>query len=215
VNNHIVIAIDGASASGKSTNARMVARALGYIHVDTGAMYRTLAWYCLKTGVDVRDPKAVAAVCERWNATLQCVDNDIHLLIDGHFPGNEIRTARVTEVTPICAAVPLAREWMTETQRRCLEFGHLVMEGRDIGTHVFPETRFKFYLDASLHERSRRRAAQGLSENIAARDEHDTRRTAAPLQIAHDAIVINNSKLTAEQTTALIVERVKKELATV
>ena len=215
MNNPVVIAIDGASASGKSTNAKNVARALGFIHVDTGAMYRTLAWYCLKKGVDVRDAKAVEALCGQWNATLDCVDNSVRLLVDGYYPAREIRTVQVSEATPLVAAMPKVREWMKETQRQCLQFGSLVMEGRDIGTHVFPGARFKFYLDASLSERAKRRAAEGSREDIAARDERDTRRTAAPLQIAPDAIVINNSQLTTEQTSALILERVRKEPAPV
>jgi cytidylate kinase len=215
MHNHFVIAIDGASASGKTTNAKIVARALGFIHVDTGAMYRTLAWYCLKTGVNVHDAHAVSAACARWNATLECVNHTIHLLVDGHYPGKEIRTVQVSEATPLVAAAPKVRDWMKATQRKCLEFGNLVMEGRDIGAHVFPDAKFKFYLDATLTERAKRRAAEGSRENIAARDEHDTRRTAAPLKIAPDAIVINNSHLTAEQSSALILEHVKKELASV
>ena len=160
--------------------------------------------------------KAVAALCVQWNATLECVDNTIHLMVDGYYPAKEIRTAEVSEATPLVAKVPKVRQWMKETQRRCLQFGSLVMEGRDIGAHVFPDARFKFYLDASLSERAKRRAAEGSRENIAARDEHDTRRTAAPLKpIAPDAIVINNSHLTAAQTSALILEHVKKELALV
>ncbi|MGD0814408.1 MAG: (d)CMP kinase [Verrucomicrobiota bacterium] len=211
----VVIAIDGASASGKSTNAKIVARALGFIHVDTGAMYRTLAWYCLKQGVDVHDAEAVSALCARWNATLECPGHAVHLLVDGYHPTREIRTAQVSEATPWVAAAPRVREWMKEKQRQCIQFGNLVMEGRDIGTHVFPEAQFKFYLDASLSERAKRRAAEGIQENIAARDERDTRRAAAPLQIAPDAVVINNSHLTAAQTSALILERIRKELASV
>jgi cytidylate kinase len=215
VNNNIVIAIDGASASGKSTTARIVARAIGFIHVDTGAMFRTLAWYCLKMGVNAHDAAAVGTLCGKWNATLDCVDNTIHLMVDGYYPAKEIRTAQVSEAVPWVAKSPKAREWMKETQRHCLQFGSLVMEGRDIGTNVFPEAQFKFYLDASLSERAKRRAAEGSHENIAARDEHDTRRTAAPLKIAPDAVVINNSQLTAAQTGAVILGHVKKELASV
>ena len=211
----VVIAIDGASASGKSTNARIVARALGFIHVDTGAMYRTLAWYCMKKGVDVHDARAVAALCDQWNATLDCVDNAVRLLVNGYYPAREIRTVQVSEATPLVAAVPKVRQWMKEMQRQCLQFGNLVMEGRDIGTHVFPGAQFKFYLDASPSERAKRRAAEGSRENIAARDEHDTKRTAAPLKIARDAVVINNSHMTPAQTSALILDRVRKESAPV
>src|SRR5580692_1219034 len=88
----IVIAIDGTSASGKSTNARMVAKALGYIYVDTGAMYRTLAWYCLQKHVDPHDEKAVAALCRKWKTSLECDGIEVHLLVDGHYPAKEIRT---------------------------------------------------------------------------------------------------------------------------
>ena len=204
----IVIAIDGTSASGKSTNAKLVAKALGFVYVDTGAMYRTLAWYCLKQRVDVHDAKAVAAACRRWKTTLECADagglQTVRLLVDGYYPEKEIRTAETSAAVPHVAAVPKVREWMKKTQRECIQFGNLVMEGRDIGTNVFPETDFKYYLDAQLEERSRRRAAEGVQENLAARDQRDSQRAAAPLMIALGAKVINNSGLTAEQTSGMI-----------
>jgi CMP/dCMP kinase len=211
---HIVIAIDGTSASGKSTNARLVAQALGFIYVDTGAMYRTLAWHCLQNKIDVQDPKDVAAACRRWKTTLECVDHTVRLLVDGYYPAREIRTADVSEAVPQVAAVPQVRRWMKAKQRECLRFGHLVMEGRDIGTNVFPETEFKFYLDASLHERAKRRAAEGVQENLAARDQRDSQRADAPLMIPLGALVINNSEMTPEQTSALILERVRAKLKT-
>ena len=155
----IVIAIDGTSASGKSTNAKLVAKALDYVYVDTGAMYRTLAWYCLQHRIDVQDAKAVAAACRRWKTTLRCSENHAYLVVDGYYPAKEIRTAEVSAAVPHVAAVPKVREWMKKTQRECIKFGNLVMEGRDIGSNVFPETDFKYYLDAHLQERSRRRAA--------------------------------------------------------
>src|SRR5437764_8297266 len=108
----IVIAIDGTSASGKSTNAKLVARALGYVHVDTGAMYRTLAWYCLKQKVDVQNPKAVAALCRKWKTSLQCLDGHVLLLVDGYSPAKEIRTAEVSAAVSHVAAVPKVRDWM-------------------------------------------------------------------------------------------------------
>lgn len=215
MNDHIVIAIDGASASGKTTTSKMVAQALGFIHVDTGAMYRTLAWYCLKLGVDVYDSKAVVGLCNGWDAALRCENNCIYLVVDGYYPEKEIRASQVSAATPVVAASPQVRQWMKATQRRCLQFGNIVMEGRDIGAHIFPEAPFKFYLDASLTERARRRAAQGCTENIAVRDEHDTRRAAAPLKIAPEAIVINNSNQSPAETTHRILEHVKKALASV
>jgi len=207
-----VIAIDGTSASGKSTNAKLVANALGFVYVDTGAMYRTLAWYCLKRRIDFRDAKAVAGACRRWKTTLECVDSKVRLKVDGYYPEQEIRTTEVSAAVPHVAAVPKVREWMKKKQRECIQFGNLVMEGRDIGTNVFPETDFKYYLDAHLEERSRRRAAEGVQENLAARDLRDSQRATAPLMIALGAKVINNSHLTAEQTSSWILEDIKRRL---
>ena len=208
----IVIAIDGTSASGKSTNSKLVANALGFVHVDTGAMYRTLAWYCLQQKADVTNPKAVAAACRRWKTSLKCSDGHVQLLVDGYYPAREIRTAEVSAAVPHVAAVPKVRDWMKRTQRECIQFGNLVMEGRDIGTNVFPETDFKYFLDAHLEERSRRRAAEGVQENLAARDQRDSQRAAAPLMIALGAKVINNSQMTSEQTSGLIIADIRKRL---
>ena len=206
-----VIAIDGTSASGKSTNSRLVAKALHWVHVDTGAMYRALAWYCLKHRIDPHDAEAVSAACRRWKTTLRCIDGEAQLAVEGYYPAREIRTPEVSAAVPHVAAVPKVRQWMRNKQRQCVKFGNLVMEGRDIGTNVFPETDFKYYLDASLEERSRRRAADGIQENLAARDQRDSQRAVAPLMIALGAVVINNSQMTAEQTSAAIIADVKRK----
>jgi len=211
-NQPIVIAIDGTSASGKSTNAKLIANALDFIYVDTGAMYRTLAWHCLKHRIDVQNEKAVAMACRRWRTSLECVDNQVHLKVDAYYPAQEIRTAEVSAAVPHVAAVPQVRDWMKKKQRECIQFCSLVMEGRDIGTNVFPETEFKYYLDAQLEERSRRRAAEGVRENLAARDLRDSQRAAAPLMIALGAKVINNSQMTSEQTSGAIIADIKQRL---
>jgi cytidylate kinase len=207
-----VIAIDGTSASGKSTNAKRVAKALDYIYVDTGAMYRTLAWHCLRNRIDVHDAKAVAGACRRWKTKLACVDRQVRLLVDDYYPENEIRTAETSAAVSHVAAVPKVRDWMKKKQRECIQFGNLVMEGRDIGTNVFPETDFKFYLDAHLDERTKRRAADGVQENLAARDQRDSQRAAAPLMIALGAVVINTSHMTPEQTSELILTDLRRRL---
>ena len=129
------------------------------------------------------------------------------------FRSKEVRTDETSAAVPHVAAVPKAREWMVKRQRECLQFGNLVMEGRDIGTNVFPETDFKFYLDAQLEERSRRRAADGVRENLAMRDQRDSQRAVAPLMVPLGAKVINNSNLTSEQTSGLIIAEVRKRLA--
>jgi cytidylate kinase len=212
----IVIALDGTSASGKSTNAKLVAKALGYVYVDTGAMYRTLAWYCLAKRVDIHDAKAVSAACRKWKTMLECVEKDglrsVRLLVETYFPEKEIRTPETAAAVSHVAAVPNVRKWMKQTQRDCIRFGDLVMEGRDIGTNVFPETNFKFYLDATLAERSARRAADGVNENLAARDQRDSQRAVAPLMIALGAKVINNSAMTSEQTSKLLLDEIHKLL---
>jgi cytidylate kinase len=212
----IVIAIDGTSASGKSTNAKLVAKALGYVYVDTGAMYRTLAWYCVQQRVDIHDAKAVAAACRKWKTSLECMEKNhlraVHLLVENYFPEKEIRTAEASAATSVIAAVPKVREWMKKTQRDCIQFGDLVMEGRDIGTNVFPETDYKFYLDAKLEERSARRAADGIQENLAMRDQRDSQRAAAPLMIALGAKVLDNSKMTSEQTSGWLLQEIRKTM---
>ena len=211
----IVIAIDGTSASGKSTNSKLIARTLGYVYVDTGAMYRTLAWYCLKKNVDVNDHKAVASLCRRWKSELKCVEGDlrhVHLLVDGYYPEKEIRSNETSAAVSHVAAVPKVREWMKKAQRQCIQFGSLVMEGRDIGTNIFPETDFKFYLDANLQERTRRREAEGVQEDLAARDERDSQRAAAPLMIPLGAVIVNNSGQTPEQTSGYILGIIRRRL---
>jgi len=210
-----VIAIDGTSASGKSTNARLIAKKLGYAYVDTGAMYRTLAWHCLQKGTDIHNAKAVGSLVRRWKTSLDCVEGHVRLTVDGYYPEKEIRTAETSAAVPHVAAVPPVRKWMKEKQRECVKFGDLVMEGRDIGSNVFPETDFKFYLDASLDERNRRRQADGVQEDLAARDQRDSQRKAAPLMIPLGAKVINNSGQTPDETSQSIidaVERIKADL---
>ena len=209
----IVIAIDGTSASGKSTNAKLVAKALGYVYVDTGAMYRTLAWHCLKKRIDLHDAKAVAVACRRWKTSLACVGTHVRLLVDGFFPDKEIRTSEVSVATSMVAVIPKVRDWMKKTQRECIQFGNLVMEGRDIGTNVFPETDYKYYLDAHLEERTKRRAAEGVNENLAARDQRDSQRAAAPLMVALGARIINNSNMSSEETSGLIIADIRKRFA--
>jgi cytidylate kinase len=215
VEHPIVIAIDGTSASGKSTNAKLVAKALNYVYVDTGAMYRTLAWYCLKKNVDVNDHKAVASLCRRWKSELKCIEGElrhVRLLVDGYYPEKEVRTSETSAAVSHVAAVPKVRDWMKKAQRQCIQFGNLVMEGRDIGTNIFPETDYKFYLDANLDERTKRRQAEGVEENLAARDERDSQRAAAPLMIPLGAVVVNNSGQTPEQTSGHILGIVRQRL---
>lgn len=208
----IVIAIDGTSASGKSTTARRVARHFGYTYVDTGAMYRTLAWQCLNKHIDLHNEKAVAAECRKWKTSMVNVEGQVRLLVAGYFPEVEIRTAETTAAVAIVAANVKVREWMKHLQQSCTQFGNLVMEGRDIGSAVFPDTDFKFYLDAPLAERSKRRWADGVNEDLGKRDKSDSQRATNPLMIPLGAMVVNNSGLTIEQTAQIIVDEVLRRI---
>ena len=205
-----VIAIDGTSASGKSTTSKALAKRLDYVYVDTGAMYRTLAWFCVKSGVDIHSEKAVSSACRKWNTRLACLDNHVQLLVDGYYPEKEIRTEETSAAVPHVAAVPKVRDWMKRTQRDCIKFGNLVMEGRDIGSNVFPETDYKFYLDASLSVRSQRRTAEGVNEDLAARDQRDSQRKAAPLMVPLGAIPIDNSDKTIDEVCDLIISETER-----
>ena len=205
----IVIAIDGPSASGKSTNSKMIATRLGYVYVDTGAMYRTLAWYALQTGTEVTDAAAVEALCRDWPAELVRRSYSIWLEVDGYFPEQEIRSAEVSAVVSHVAQVPFVRDWMKDRQRSCVQFGNLVMEGRDITSNIFPDTPHKFYLDASAAVRQARRDADGVKENLADRDQRDSTREAAPLKVVEGATVINNSGESPEETSARIIALVQ------
>ncbi|MBM3847145.1 MAG: (d)CMP kinase [Verrucomicrobia bacterium] len=209
---HIIIAIDGTSASGKSSTSRHVAKHFGYIYVDTGAMYRTFAWHCLNRSLDLQNEKAVGAETRKWKATLDCSNNSIRLLVDGKDPGQAIRSAETTAAAAIIAANPKVREWMKLQQQSCARFGNLVMEGRDIGTAVFPDTDYKFYLDAPLAERSKRRWADGVSEDLAHRDRSDSQRATDPLMIPLGAMVINNAGMTLEQTGKIIIDEVNRRM---
>ena len=209
----IIIAIDGTSASGKSTTSKRVARHFGYTYVDTGAMYRALAWYCLTQHIDLHNEKAVGAACRKWKTSLVNVDHQVRILVDGYYPEKEIRTSETSAAVPFVAAVGKVREWMKTLQQSCSQFGNLVMEGRDIGTTIFPDTDFKFYLDAPLAERSKRRWADGVSEDLAKRDHSDSQRATSPLMIPLGAMVINNAGMTIEQTSQLIIDEVQRRLA--
>jgi cytidylate kinase len=190
-----------------------VARRLHYIYVDTGAMYRTLAWYCLQKRVDLHSEKAIYNACRMWKTSLECIDHQVHLLVEGYYPAKEMRTSETSAAVVFIAAVPKVRAWMKKTQRECIKFGDLVMEGRDIGTNVFPETDFKFFLDASIHVRSKRRAAEGVNENLAERDRRDSERATSPLMIALGAMIINNTGQTIDETADIIIAEIEKRRA--
>ncbi len=215
-----IVAVDGPSASGKSTVSRRTAQAMGFIYVDSGALYRGVTWKCVKEGIDVKDSQAVTNLLIRMNMELVLKDGAVGYLIDGEDPGQEIRAEPVRERVADIAAQQSVRVYIVEKLRMMTKFGSLVMEGRDIGTVVFPDTPFKYYLDADPEERARRRAAeikvQEGTEDVGAvlsslrrRDQKDSSRATAPLQIALGAKIINSTGMTVEQVVETIVADLK------
>ena len=217
----IIVAVDGPSASGKSTVSRRTAQAVGFTYVDSGALYRGVTWKCVKDGIDVRDAQAVTNLLIRMNMELVLRDNAVGYLIDGEDPGQEIRSEPVRERVADIAAQQAVRVYIVEKLRLMTKFGNLVMEGRDIGTVVFPDTPFKYYLDADPEERARRRAAEikqqegthdvsAVLSSLRRRDQKDSSRATAPLQIALGAKIINSTGMTVEQVVDTIVVDLKK-----
>jgi CMP/dCMP kinase len=222
LNNQVtIVAVDGPSASGKSTVSRRTAQAVGFIYVDSGALYRGVTWKCVKEGVDVKDSQQVTNLLIRINMELVLRDNSVGYLIDGEDPGQEIRAEPVRERVADIAAQQSVRVYIVEKLRLMTKFGNLVMEGRDIGTVVFPDTPFKYYLDADPEERARRRAAEiqvqegtndvgAVLSSLRRRDHKDSSRATAPLQIALGARIINSTGMTIEQVVDTIVNDLKK-----
>jgi cytidylate kinase len=195
---HVAIAIDGPAASGKSTLARELAHRLGLIMVNSGAMYRAMTWKVLQAGIDPRDAAAVAALL--GETKFDCGDDGVSstIQIDGIDPGDELRSERVNANVSAVAAVPEVREKLVALQRDYLQRASVVMEGRDIGTVVFPDTPFKIYVDADEEVRAARRVAAGELDAVAARDAADSKRATAPLKVADGAVVLDTSHHTIE-----------------
>jgi cytidylate kinase len=218
-----VIAIDGPSASGKSTVARRVAAALGFRYVDSGALYRGIAWKADAMGVDAARTEDVVRAMGAMDVGFFEAEGAVRYRVDGYEPRAEIRTERVSEGVSLVAAIPEVRRQVTEWLRGLRRFGDLVMEGRDIGTVVFPDATAKFYLDASPEERARRRNAEltpkgeggdvgRVMVSLKNRDQRDSGRATAPLRIADDAQVIDTTGLNIEQVSDELIRRARLAL---
>ncbi|MEI9895947.1 MAG: (d)CMP kinase [Chthoniobacter sp.] len=208
---HIVIAIDGPAASGKSSVARALARKVRYVYVNTGAMYRAVTWLAIEKGVPSVDAVRVQHLLQYTDVTCGVANGESTILLDGIDPSEHLVSEAVNSNVSAIASIPEVRRVLTKKQR-AFAFDHdVVMEGRDIGSAVFPETPYKFYIDASPEVRAQRRAKQGLQDSIAARDKVDSSRRTSPLVIAEDAHVIDSSNLTVEGVVGEIFGRLKQK----
>jgi cytidylate kinase len=214
----LVIAIDGPVGAGKSTVAKLVAQKLGYLYVDTGAMYRAVALKALRLGMDINDPIVMAMLAEATDIQLQQqVDGSVRVFLDGEDVTEAIRTPEVSEASSIVSAHEGVRKVLAERQKAMAELGGVVMEGRDIQTVIAPDAEVKIFLTASLEERAKRRwlelQQKGISvsyeevlQEVKERDERDKNRTIAPLRKAPDAVEIDTTGITPEEVAEKIVE---------
>jgi cytidylate kinase len=204
---HRVIAIDGPAASGKSSVARQLADCLGFAYVNSGAMYRAVTWSVLNAGIDPADKHRIAELIATLSLDGVLKDRELHLLIDNVDLAEHLHEDRVNSEVSRVSTAPEVRKVLVQRMRDYARKHDLVVEGRDIGSIVFSDTPYKFYLDASPGVRARRRAAQGHRDEIARRDQADSSRATSPLIVAKDAEVIDTSTLTVEQVVDEIVKR--------
>ena len=215
------IAIDGPAGAGKSTIAKMAAKKLDFIYVDTGAMYRAMALYFLRREIDAKDEKKIAEACEHINVTIAYQEGEQQVLLNGENVNAFIRTEEVSMMTSNTSKYPAVREKLLYLQRKLAAANNVIMDGRDIGTCVLPDAELKIYLTASASERAKRRYLEQkergvesdlaqIERDIIARDEQDMNREIAPLKQAEDAIYLDTSDMTIEEVVTKIVSLVQK-----
>ena len=218
-----VIAIDGPSGAGKSSVSKIVGERLGYLHVDSGALYRIMTWQCLENGVDTDDPAAVAAFAEKVEIACRPEAGRIAYYVKGEEPGNRIRMPEINAHASKVATVKAVRDRITALLRGLTAHGSLVVEGRDITTAVFPDTPARFYLTASAEARARRRqkeevekgianqSAEAVKASLLERDQVDSTRQYAPLRKADGVLEIDSSDLTLDEVVETVMNALPAE----
>jgi len=207
---HRVIAIDGPAASGKSSVARELSWRLGLVYVNSGAIYRAITWHLLQKKIDPEDSRRVTEALQSAPITGALQDSELRVVIDGVDPADHLRDDCVNQSVARVSQFPEVRGVVAEKLHEHARGNNLIVEGRDIGSVVFPDTPYKFYVDASPQVRLQRRAAQGGRDEIAQRDRADSSRPVSPLVIAKDAYVIDTSHLTIDAVVSQILARLKQ-----
>ena len=217
----LVIAIDGPAGAGKSTIAQALARRLGYVNLESGAMYRALALKAIETGTSLDDEAALLALAQNSVINLVPTGDNNRVLLDGRDVSQRIREMDVTDAASRVSVHPAVRVWMVARQREMGAGGGVIMEGRDIGTKVFPDAEVKIFLDANAEVRAQRRFKQkevpadvsSVAEQMKRRDERDRARAASPLEPAPDAVIVDSSAMNIEQVVDRILEVVRERAA--
>lgn len=221
---NIVIAIDGYSSCGKSTLARALAKKLHYIYIDSGAMYRAITLHLLRKGIDIHNIAAVEAALEGIHLNFHSRDYQTHITLNGEEVSEEIRQMHVSDKVSEVSAIKAVRQEMVKQQQRMGRSKNIVMDGRDIGTTVFPDAQVKFFMTADPKIRAERRfkelilkgediTLEEVFENLAHRDYQDTTRAESPLTRAGDAIVLDNTNLTEEEQLDFALKKVKEKIS--
>lgn len=218
----IAVAIDGPAGAGKSTIAKAAAASLGYIYIDTGALYRAVAYACISERVSTGDEAAVKVLLSRLDIRIVFFNGVQHILLNDTDVSEEIRTEEVSMAASAVSAMPAVRAFLLELQRSFAQNSDVIMDGRDIGTVILPNAQVKIFLTASPEKRARRRVAQlaekGIEEDfdkvlydIVQRDYNDTHRKTAPLKAAEGAVTIDTSELTLEESVEAVIKTIKEK----
>ncbi len=217
------VAIDGPAGAGKSSVAKAAAKELGFVYVDTGAIYRTIALYVLRQGVDPHDAAGVEALLPQIQVGMEYTEQGQKMLLNGEDVTGLIRTPEVSMATSACSAIPAVRAYLLQLQRDLAEKNNVLMDGRDIGTVVLPHAQLKIFLTASPEERARRRVSQleeagqkadyqSILRDIEQRDYQDSHRETAPLRPAEDSVLLDTTGNVFEQSVAQLVALVREKL---